>query len=222
MDKFVINGGNRLNGEVVIEGAKNAALPLMAASLLAQGKCTIYNVPALTDVRTMCKLLKILGADCILEDGVLYVDPSSLNSYVAPYELVKTMRASIYVLGPILAKFGKAKVSLPGGCAWGPRPVNLHLSSLKALGAEIELEGGYIIANAKQLVGNRIVLDFPSVGATGNLMMAAVLAKGETVIENAAREPDIACTADFLISIGAKIEGIGTSRILIQGVDSPQ
>lgn len=219
MDKLVIIGGNRLKGEVVIEGAKNAALPLMAASLLADGKCSIKNVPALTDVKTMCKLLMILGAECSLENGILSVDPRPLNKYEAPYELVKTMRASIYVLGPLLAKFGKAKVSLPGGCAWGPRPVNLHLEGMKTLGAEIDLEGGYIIARAEKLIGNRIILEFPSVGATGNLLMAAVLAKGETVIENAAREPDIAAMAEFLISIGAQIKGAGSSRIFIQGVD---
>ena len=218
----MITGGNRLKGEIEIEGAKNAALPLMAASLLADGKCCIKNVPALTDVKTMCKLLMMLGAECTLVNKILTVDPAALNKFEAPYELVKTMRASIYVLGPLLAKFGRARVSLPGGCAWGPRPVNLHLEGMKTLGAEIDLEGGYIVARAERLIGNRIALEFPSVGATGNLLMAAVLAKGETVIENAAREPDITAVAEFLIKIGAKIEGVGSSHIFIQGVDNLQ
>ncbi len=220
MDKFVIYGGNELSGEVEIGGSKNAALPLIAAAILTPDTVTIRNVAPLVDVRTMMKLLRILGGECGLEDGTLKIDTSSLNNFEAPYKLVKTMRASIYVLGPLLARFGKAKVSLPGGCAWGPRPVNLHIEGMKKLGAEIRLEAGYIIAEAAKLKGERIVLDFPSVGATGNIMMAAVLADGETIIENAAREPDITALAEFLNKMGAEIEGMGTSRIKINGVSS--
>ena len=220
MDKFVIYGGNKLKGQIDIGGSKNAALPLIAASILAADKTTIDNITPLVDVRTMLKLLRMLGAECELEGDNLRIDTASMNRYEAPYELVKTMRASIYVLGPLLARFGRAKVSLPGGCAWGPRPVNLHLEGIKKLGAEVRLEAGYIIASANRLIGNRIVFDFPSVGATGNLMMAAVLAKGETVLENAAREPDIAALAEFLIVMGAVIDGVGTSRLTIQGVDT--
>jgi len=220
MDKFVVRGGKKLKGSIRVSGSKNAALPLMAAVILADGIFKIGNVPALTDVRTMGKLLQILGGEVFLDNENLQINTTKLNKYEAPYELVKTMRASIYVLGPLLARFGKAKVSLPGGCAWGPRPVNLHLEGLKTLGAKINLEEGYIVASAHRLKGGRILLDFPSVGATGNLLMAAVLAKGETVIENAAREPDIAFLAEFLVAMGAKIDGIGESILRIQGVEN--
>ena len=219
MDKLVIHGGKRLSGVVEIGGAKNAALPLMAASILTGGVFEVANVPPLTDVKTMGELLGMLGAECRVESDTLKIDTRELNSYEAPYELVKTMRASIYVLGPLLARFGRARVSLPGGCAWGPRPVNLHLEGMKKLGADIVLEEGYIHARASELRGERIELDFPSVGATGNLLMAAVRARGETIIENAAREPDIAALAEFLVKMGAKIEGIGASLLTIQGVD---
>jgi UDP-N-acetylglucosamine 1-carboxyvinyltransferase len=167
----------------------------------------------------MCKLLRILGAECSVENDTMTIDTSGVNNFEAPYELVKTMRASIYVLGPLLARFGRAKVSLPGGCAWGPRPVNIHIEGMKRLGAEVSLEEGYIIAKAKCLKGAEIHLDFPSVGATGNIMMAAVLAEGNTVITNAAREPDMATLAEFLNKMGAKISGIGTSTIHIKGVE---
>lgn len=219
MDKLVIQGGVPLKGEVRIEGAKNAALPLISAALLAPGEFIIENVPPITDIRTMCKLDVMLGAEFDIQGNTLKLDTKGVNKVEAPYELVKTMRASIYVLGPLLARFGKARVSLPGGCAWGPRPVNLHIEGMKKLGAEVELDGGYIVAKADRLKGAVINLGFPSVGATGNIMMAAVLAKGETVIENAACEPDISALADFLIAMGAYIDGVGTPTLRIQGKD---
>ncbi len=217
MDRLVIQGGLKLSGEIPVGGAKNAALPLIAAAILTGGQFRIHNIQPLSDIRTMCRLLGMLGADSSIESDTLILDTTALDSFEAPYDLVKTMRASIYVLGPLLARFSRAKVSLPGGCAWGPRPVNLHLEGMKRLGAEIELEGGYIHARTKRLKGARIKLDFPSVGATGNLMMAAVSAEGETVLENAAREPDIATLAHFLKAMGAEIEGAGSSIIKIQG-----
>lgn len=219
MDKLVIIGGHRLKGQIPVGGAKNAALPLIAASILTGGLFKIRRVPPLTDIKTMCRLLEMLGVGCQLDEDTLTLDTSSLDSYEAPYDLVRTMRASIYVLGPLLARFGKAKVSLPGGCAWGPRPVNIHIQGMKMLGAHISLEGGYILAQTKRLRGARIKLDFPSVGATGNLMMAAAAAEGETILENAAKEPDIAALAHFLVAMGAKIEGVGESVIRIQGSD---
>ena len=219
MDKFVIHGGNRLRGEVKIGGSKNAALPLIAASILAPGEYNITNVPPITDIRTMCRLLRMLGAEGEVENDVLTLNTANIDKYEAPYELVKTMRASIYVLGPLLARFGKAKVSLPGGCAWGPRPVNLHIEGMRKLGVEIVLDRGYIVASADKMTGTWIHLDFPSVGATGNILMAAVKARGETVIENAACEPDISALAEFLNAMGAKIEGIGAPILKIQGVD---
>lgn len=217
MDKFVIHGGSRLQGEVKIGGSKNAALPLIAAAILAPGKYTITNVPPITDILTMCKLLRMMGGEGRVEDEVLYLDSSEVDKYEAPYELVKTMRASIYVLGPLLARFGQAAVSLPGGCAWGPRPVNLHIEGMKKLGAEIDLDRGYIVAKAKKLRGAEIDLAFPSVGATGNILMAAVKAEGETIINNAACEPDVTALVDFLVSMGAKIEGAGTPVLRITG-----
>jgi len=217
MDKFVIGGGNRLDGEVKISGAKNAALPLIAAAILAPGVYHIDNVPPLTDIKTMCKLLGMLGGNCALGQNCLDIDTINLYKFEAPYELVKTMRASIYVLGPLLARFGRAKVSLPGGCAWGPRPVNLHIEGMKQLGAEIDLLGGYIVAKARKLHNAIIDLDFPSVGATGNIMMAAALIEGETVINNAACEPDIAALAQFLTKMGVEIEGVGTPSLKIFG-----
>ena len=220
MDKFVIQGGNRLQGEVKTGGSKNAALPLIAASILAPGEYTITNVPPITDIRTMCRLLRMLGAEGRVEDEVLKLDTSTIDKYEAPYELVKTMRASIYVLGPLLARFGRAMVSLPGGCAWGPRPVNLHIEGMKKLGAEIVLDKGYIVAKAERLRGAEIELDFPSVGATGNILMAAVKAEGETIISNAACEPDITVLAEFLQRMGADISGAGTPRLVIRGVEA--
>ncbi len=219
MDKIVIVGGKPLHGTVPVYGAKNAVLPIMAAALLASGKYEIDSVPDLRDVRTMAHLLRIIGAQVVQEDHKLTIDTQHCSFLEAPYELVKTMRASIYVLGPLLARFGRARVSLPGGCAWGPRPVDFHIKGMQKLGAEIDLDRGYIVARAKKLRGATITLDIPSVGATGNILMAATLAEGRTVIENAAREPEITALAEFLVQMGAQIEGIGTDRLVIDGVD---
>ena len=219
MDKFVINGGKALKGEIEVSGAKNASLALMPATILTSGKTILNNTPELNDIYTMIKLLKELGAEINFNSHKLEINSSSINSFFAPYEHVKKMRASIYVLGPLLARFGQAKVSLPGGCAWGPRPVNLHLEGMKKLGAEIDLEEGYIIAKTKKLVGTKINFDISSVGATGNVLMAAVLAKGTTVIYNAAMEPEITNLIEFLIKMGAKIEGENTSTLTVEGVD---
>jgi UDP-N-acetylglucosamine 1-carboxyvinyltransferase len=222
MDKFVIEGGAPLKGEVEISGSKNAALPIMAACLLAPGKYEIQNVPRLRDVRTMAHLMRVIGAKVDIENHTMMVDTSHADFPEAPYELVKTMRASIYVLGPLLGRFGRARVSLPGGCAWGPRPVDLHLKGMEQLEAKIDLQAGYINASAERLTGNQIYLDVSSVGATGNIMMAAVLAAGETVIENAATEPEIVNLGEFLQSMGAKISGLKTKSIQIQGVKELQ
>lgn len=219
MDKFVIEGGKALSGTVEISGAKNASLALMPATILSSGIFKLNNTPALNDVFTMMKLLSALGLNCNLEGTNLTIDSSGISSQVAPYEHVKKMRASVYVLGPLLARFGYTKVSLPGGCAWGPRPINLHLEAMKKLGADIEIEGGYIIAKTKKLIGTKINFDIPSVGATGNALMAAVLAKGTTIINNAAMEPEISNLAFMLNKMGAKIDGIGSSILIIEGVD---
>jgi len=219
MDKFIITGGKELSGSVSVSGAKNSSLALMPASLLATGVSILNNTPILNDVFTMIKLLKHLGSEINFQDERLEINTNKINKFTAPYEHVKKMRASVYVLGPLLARFGKAEVSLPGGCAWGPRPVNLHLEAMKKLGAEIDLKDGYIIAEAKQLQGAKINFDISSVGATGNAMMAAVLAKGISVINNAANEPEITQLAEFLIKMGAKINGVGTNKIEIQGVE---
>ena len=219
MDKYIITGGKKLKGTVNISGAKNASLALMPASLLASGVSTFYSTPELNDVYTMMKLLNQLGVESSFQNHVMKLDCSNITSFEAPYEHVKKMRASVYVLGPLLSRFGYAKVSLPGGCAWGPRPINLHLEGLKKLGAEIELDAGYIIARAERLQGARINFDVSSVGATGNIMMAAVLAKGTTIINKAAVEPEITNLAEYLKKMGAKIDGIGTSVITIDGVD---
>jgi UDP-N-acetylglucosamine 1-carboxyvinyltransferase len=220
VDKFVIHGGRPLTGNVAISGAKNATLALMPAALLAAGEFRLRNTPVLRDVTTMSALLRTMGMGVELRDHVLTLDTSGVNRFEAPYEHVKKMRASIYVLGPLLGRFGRAKVSLPGGCAWGPRPVNLHIEGVRKLGAEIDLKGGYIIATAKRLHGARIHFDVSSVGATGNVMMAAALAKGTTLIENAAIEPEITFLAEFLVSMGASIHGIGTTTLEIHGVDA--
>ncbi len=219
MDKFILHGGNKLNGEISISGAKNALLALMPAAILGRGKFLFTNAPKLGDISTMLKLLQSMGVEGTLRNNQLMLDTSTISTYEAPYEHVKKMRASIYVLGPLLARYGYAKVSLPGGCAWGPRPVNLHIEGMKKLGAEISLEEGYIIASAKKLQGTKIVFDTSSVGATGNIVMAAVLAKGTTVIENAAIEPEITALLHLLIKMGAKISGIGTTHLEIEGVD---
>ncbi|MCL5021368.1 MAG: UDP-N-acetylglucosamine 1-carboxyvinyltransferase, partial [Bacteroidetes bacterium] len=219
MYKFLIKGGTRLSGRVEVSGAKNASLALMPASLLAPGVFRIDNTPDLMDVSTMSRLMETLGAKVSLSGKLQTIDTSGVNNFEAPYELVKKMRASIYVLGPLLARYGYAKVSMPGGCAWGPRPVNLHIDGMEKLGAEVTLDSGYIVARAKKLTGARISFDVSSVGATGNVMMAAVLAKGTTVISNAALEPEIVALGEFLKKMGARIEGLGTSTVTIEGVD---
>ncbi len=219
MDKFIVNGGRTLKGTVRVSGAKNASLALMPATLLAPGAYSFHNTPTLRDITTMSRLLESMGVATKKEGTELTVDSKGLKHFEAPYEHVKKMRASIYVLGPLVARHGRAHVSLPGGCAWGPRPVNLHLEGLKKLGANVELEGGYINARARRLKGARILFDVSSVGATGNVMMAAVLAKGSTIIENAAMEPEIVNLANLLVLMGAKIGGIGTGRLEIEGVD---
>jgi UDP-N-acetylglucosamine 1-carboxyvinyltransferase len=219
LDKFVIHGGKKLQGEVTISGAKNASLALMPATLLAYGNYNLYNTPELNDVYTMMKLLNHLGVVSEFRNNILKLNTENIISQDAPYEHVKKMRASVYVLGPLLTRFGIAKVSLPGGCSWGPRPINLHLEGLKKLGADIELSGGYIIAKSTRLKGARISFDISSVGATGNILMASVLAKGQTSIINAAIEPEITNLAHFLQKMGARIEGIGTSNLNIEGVD---
>lgn len=220
MDRIVITGGKPLQGQVRISGAKNAALPILASTLLSRDECVITNLPRVVDVMTMGKLLSMLGVSVTHEAHRAAIRADSLRSTQAPYELVKTMRASVLVLGPLLARWGEAVVSLPGGCAIGSRPVNLHLSGLAKLGAEISVEHGYIRAKAKKLKGARIYCDTPTVTGTENLMMAACLADGTTVIENAAKEPEIDDLAEFLIKRGAKISGAGTDLIVIDGVPS--
>lgn len=223
MQKLEIEGGVPLAGEVTISGAKNAALPLLAASLLADTPVVLSNVPHLNDVTTTVKLLRQMGVEIILHDGVrLEIDSSGVSSFVAPYDLVKTMRASILTLGPLLGRYGRADVSLPGGCAIGTRPVDLHVGALRSMGASIEIENGYIRARAKALRGSRLVLDTVTVTGTENLLMAAVCARGETLIENAAREPEVVDLARFLSRMGARIEGAGTATIRVQGVDDLQ
>ncbi|MCI0468478.1 MAG: UDP-N-acetylglucosamine 1-carboxyvinyltransferase, partial [Nitrospirae bacterium] len=220
MDKLIIRGGVPLKGEVYISGAKNAALPIIASTILTAGKNTITRVPDLRDVRTMGKILAYLGMRFDYIDGKVIIDSAAVNEFVTPYDLVKTMRASVLVLGPLLARYGRAKVSLPGGCAIGARPINLHLMGLKKMGADIRLESGYVVAAANKLSGASICFDAPTVTGTENLMMAAVLAKGNTVIENAATEPEVVDLANCLISAGAKINGAGKNVIEIEGVDA--
>ncbi len=218
MDKLLITGGKRLVGDIKISGAKNAALPILCAGLLTAGDLELTNVPLLHDVATMLKLLRQTGLSVEQDGEKVTLNGSKIDKYEAPYELVKTMRASILVLGPLLARFGEAKVSLPGGCAIGSRPVDQHIKGLRALGAEISIDGGYIYAKCKKLKGARIVTDMITVTGTENLLMAATLAEGETVLENAAREPEVTDLANLLVAMGAKIEGIGTDRLVIQGV----
>ncbi len=222
MDKIVIEGGYPLSGKVSISGAKNAALPILAACLLSRGKSTIHNVPGLRDIDTMKRIMGLLGADFTKEHGSLIVDTQQARRHVAPYELVKTMRASILLLGPLVARLGKAKISLPGGCAIGARPINLHLQGLASMGADMYLDGGYINAKARRLKGTEIFLDIPTVTGTENLMMAAVLAEGTTTIRNAAKEPEVQDLAHFLRSMGAIITGDGTDTITIEGVKELQ
>ena len=218
MDEILINGGKRLCGEVRISGAKNSALPILASTILGSGECVITNVPRVVDVLTMGKLLGILGAKVSHEGNRAVIQAGAIESTEAPYDLVKTMRASVLVLGPLLARWGEAKVSLPGGCAIGSRPVNLHLAGLAKLGADISIDHGYITAKATRLRGGRIYCDTPTVTGTENLMMAASLAEGTTVLENAAKEPEILDLADFLIKRGARIHGAGTDVITVEGV----
>ncbi len=223
MDKLVINGGKPLQGDVTISGSKNAALPIMAATLLTTANVTISNVPHLNDVTTMMELLGQLGAKLVVDEKMnVLVDANQVNDFIAPYELVKTMRASILVLGPLLARFGHADVSLPGGCAIGTRPVDLHLKALKSMGADITVTNGFIKARCKygRLQGKTLVFDTVTVTGTENIMMAAVLASGKTIIKNAAREPEVLDLANFLIQMGARITGAGTHTIEVEGVES--
>jgi UDP-N-acetylglucosamine 1-carboxyvinyltransferase len=219
MEKLVIDGGVRLKGSVSISGAKNAALPIIAASLLSSGTSRLRSVPDLVDVRTMGRLLGHLGAGFRRDGTVVEIDTKGVANFEAPYDLVKTMRASVVVLGPLVARFGKARVSLPGGCAIGARPIDLHIMGLRKMGAKIRLEGGYVVASARRLRGARIYLDIPTVTGTENLLMAASLAKGDTVIENAAREPEVVNLAETLVSMGARVSGAGESVIEVEGVD---
>lgn len=219
MEKLQIFGGYPLKGSVAISGAKNAALPIMAATILAPGIHVLKRIPNLRDVNTMVELLRRMGAQVELQDEICQIDTGNLINFEASYDLVKTMRASILVLGPLVARYGRSKVSLPGGCAIGARPVNLHIKALEKMGAKIELEEGYIIAKAQKLRGTKIYFDIPTVTGTENIIMAASLAKGTTFIENAAREPEVVDLANFLISMGAKIRGAGTSIIEVEGVD---
>lgn len=221
MDKFLIAGGGPLSGEIRISGSKNAALPILAATILADSEVRLTNVPHLKDITTMVALLRTLGLTIEIQgEHIVIVDPNTISSYTASYELVKTMRASILVLGPLLARYGEANVSFPGGCAIGSRPVDIHLRGLEAMGASIEIDGGYIRARSKgRLKGCHFLMDTVTVGGTENLLMAAVLAEGKTVLENAAREPEIVDLANLLVAMGAKIDGIGTSTLTIYGVD---
>lgn len=218
MEKIIIEGGKKLEGEVTVSGAKNAVLPLMAACILAEGKNTITNVPDLADVRTMIKLLEILGADVEFNNGIVTIDSTNMDTWEAPYDLVKTMRASVLVLGPLTARFGRSRVSLPGGCAIGERPIDQHLKGLSILGADIEIEEGYVEAIAPTLKGGVIPFDVSTVTGTENLILSSVLAEGETVILNAACEPEVTDLANFLIEMGADITGAGTDIITINGV----
>jgi UDP-N-acetylglucosamine 1-carboxyvinyltransferase len=217
MQQFLVSGGATLKGDVVISGAKNAALPILFATILAEQPSVLSNVPVLKDIDTTFKLLRIFGAEVSRDDHQVTVDATAIHSQMAPYELVKTMRASILALGPLLARFGHAEVSLPGGCAIGARPVNLHIDGLRKMGAEITVEAGYIKAKASRLHGAHIFMDIVSVTGTENLMMAAVLADGLTIIENAAREPEVVDLAKYLIAMGADIQGAGTDTIRITG-----
>ena len=222
MDKLIISGGVRLDGDIRISGAKNSALPILAATLLADGPVIVRNLPHLHDITTMIELFGRMGIEPVIDEKLsVEVDPRTIKTLVAPYELVKTMRASILVLGPMVAHFGEAEVALPGGCAIGSRPVDLHIRGLEALGATIEVEGGYIKAKAPEggLRGGNFFFDIVSVTGTENIMMAAALAKGRTVLENAAREPEVVDLANCLIAMGAKIEGAGTDTIVIEGVE---
>ena len=218
MDKFIINGGKKLSGTINVSGAKNAILPIMTAALLAKGKTILHNVPYLNDVKMMAHLLRVIGARVDFANETMEIDTTHCSYFEAPYELVSKMRASIYVLGPLLARFGQAKVSFPGGCAIGTRPVDLHLKALEALGTEIDIEHGYILAKCKRLKGAKIKFEKVSVGATANTLMAAVLAEGITELENVAIEPEISSLIDFLNIMGAKISGKDSNHLVVEGV----
>lgn len=223
MNKLLIQGGVTLNGDVRISGAKNAVLPILAATILAHGKSVVQNVPHLQDVTTTVTLLGTMGATVVVDESMsIEVDASTMDTQVAPYELVRTMRSSILVLGPLLARYGYAEVSLPGGCAIGSRPVNIHIKGMQEMGADIEVKNGYIIARADRLKGARIMMEMVTVTGTENLMMAATLAEGTTVLENAAREPEVTDLANYLNKMGAKISGAGTDTITIEGVEGLQ
>ncbi len=221
MDKFIISGGKALRGAVTVSGSKNASLPILCTSILADGPCTYTNVPRLMDISTICSVLSHLGIKAQRpEPNTVVLDPTRIDSFEAPYDLVKSMRASILVLGPLLAKYGRAKVSLPGGCAIGVRPIDMHLKAFTKMGAQIELSHGYVMATAEKLKGTRIVFDNTTVGGTENVMMAACLAEGTTIIEGAAREPEVVDLAKALNAMGARIEGVGESTMTIEGVKS--
>jgi UDP-N-acetylglucosamine 1-carboxyvinyltransferase len=222
MKTIIINGGKKLKGEVFVSGAKNAALPIIAAGLLSSGKHRISNVPLLADVKTLGRILQYMGVSFERQDKDILLDATNIANPEAPYDLVRTMRASVLVLGPLVARMGKARVSLPGGCAIGARPINLHLMGLEKLGASVEIKHGYVLAKAKRLRGARIYFDTVTVTGTENIMMAASLARGETVLENAAREPEVIDLAKALVQMGAKIDGAGTDIIRIQGVEELQ
>lgn len=220
MDKLILKGSGALSGDVRISGAKNAALPILASTLLVDGPASVGNIPHLHDITTTMELLGRMGVQLTVDEKMsVEVDTSGIHDFTAPYELVKTMRASILVLGPLLARFGEANVSLPGGCAIGSRPVNLHIEGLRAMGADIDVDGGYIRARAKRLKGVRLVMDVVTVTGTENLLMAATLAEGTTVIENAAREPEVVDLANCLNAMGAKVTGAGTATITVEGVE---
>lgn len=220
MPRIRVRKSGALKGSIKIDGAKNAVLPIIAASLLVDGKCTLKSVPNLRDVHVISDLLRHLGAEVEYSDGVLTIDSTNINTYEAPYDLVKKMRASFLVMGPLLARFNHTKISMPGGCAIGTRPIDLHLKGFKALGADITMDHGFVEARAERLKGSKLYLDFPSVGATQNIMMASVLAEGTTTIENAAEEPEIVDLANFLNEMGASVRGAGTNTIKIKGVKS--
>lgn len=217
LDRFVIEGGKPLRGAVECSGSKNATLPIMAAALMIDGVTVIRNVPDLQDIRTMAMVLRVLGADVKLEGGTLTIDASQCRPATVPYDLVRKMRASFYVLGALVYRFGSARVSLPGGCALGPRPVDLHLKALRRLGCAVEMDQGYVVARSERLRGARVLFDVSSVGATGNLLMAALAAEGVTVVDNAACEPEIVELANFLTAAGADIRGIGTNHLEVAG-----
>ena len=221
MVKFVIKGGNVLKGDVVISGAKNSSLPIMAASLLTHGKTVLHNVPDVSDIRRMIELLRYIGAKIVFNNGIVEIDASEIKTAKAPYEIVNKMRASYYVLGSLIGRVGEAEISFPGGCAIGPRPIDLHIEGLKKVGVEIKIEHGYIKAKVNNLKGENLLLEGPkgpSVGATINVMFAAVVSKGITIINGAAVEPEVVDVANFLKKMGAKIEGLGTRTITIEGV----